>query len=195
MIWILDTSAWARREVPAVVQALGELMGDDEVEIVLSPPVLLELLRGPQGEAVAKENRRLQGSFRVLTTDEETFRLAAAAMEQMALESPEAHRLPVTDLVTSALAHQHDAGVLHFDGDYDAIAADSGLRFAVRRVCRPEDLTSAAHPVAADQRALKRQLFQLLHQRPVAEAESFLRQTVNELRRQVGADSWPDAGR
>ncbi len=164
-------------------------MVDEEVEIVLSPQVLLELLRGPQGEAVAEENRRLQSSFRVLTTDEETYRLAAAAMEQMALASPEAHRLPITDLVTSALAHQHDAGVLHCDGDYDAIAADGGLRFAVRRICEPEDLASAAHPIAADQRALKRQLFQLLHQRPVTDAETFLRQTVDELRRQVEADS------
>jgi len=152
VIWVLDTSAWARRDVPAVKHALGELAKDPEVEMVLSPVVLLELLRGPQGTAVSAERRRLEESFRVLTVDDETFRLAATAMERLAGVAAEAHRLPIADLVTSALAHQHRAGVLHFDSDYDAIAEHGGLRFETREVCRPQ--VNAALLDAARRRVL-----------------------------------------
>jgi len=190
MIWILDTSAWARRDVPAVRRALDEMMGDEGIEFVLSPAVLLELLRGPQGGAVAQEHRLLRESFRILAADAETFRLAAEAMEQMALVAPEAHRIPITDLVTAALAHQHGGGVLHFDGDYDTIAANSALHLETRLVCRAEDLSSTdEHPIAGAQRALKRELFQLLHHRSVADAEAFLRQAVDDLRRQIAASN------
>lgn len=186
MIWILDTSAWARRDVPAVKHVLGELAKDPEVELVLSPAVLLELLRGPQGAAVSTERRRLEESFRVLTVDDETFRLAATAMERLARVAAEAHRLPIADLVTSGLAHQHHAGVLHFDSDYDAIAKHGGLKFETREVCRPRDEESASgHPLAATQRARRKELAQLLHRLPVDAAEAFLDEAIERLRRSV----------
>jgi hypothetical protein len=39
------------------------------------------------------------------------------------------HRRPPTDFLISSLAHQHHLPVLHYDIDYEAIAADSGLSF------------------------------------------------------------------
>ena len=183
MLWLVDTSAWSRREVPAVKELLRQLVEDDGDELALSPAVLIELLRGPQWGEVAAERQRLEDAFPVLPVDDETVRIIADAMQALALTGAEAHRRPVTDLLTSALAHRHGAGILHFDRDYGAIAEHGGLDFTARRVCRPEDLErSGEHPVAGTQRALKKELHQLLHQLPVGEAEEWLRVAVERLR-------------
>ena len=87
----------------------------------------------------------------MLTVDDETFSLAATAMEQLARSSFEGHRLPIADLVTAALAHQHRAGVLHLDSDYPVIAEHGGLEFETREVCQPRDLEAVGgHPRAVD---------------------------------------------
>ena len=133
MRWIVDTSAWARRDDPAVKQQLHALLSAGG-ELVLSPAVLLELLRGPQGDQVAEERESLTTAMTTLAADAETFELAAGSMQRLALHAAEAHRLPVTDLVTAALAHQHDCGVAHVDGDYAQIAEHGGLTYQHRRL-------------------------------------------------------------
>ena len=178
MTWILDTSAFARRDVPAVAALLAELLEHDE--LALAPAVLLELLRGPQRSDVAAFRAELETSFRVLEAGPEVFALVASAMVELAATGPRAHRLPIADLHTAALAHLAGAGVLHLDGDYPAIAETTSLDFAHRAVCTHEDLGSATgpHPAAARQRELRAQLNQLLHAMPVVEAEAFLKDAV-----------------
>lgn len=180
VLWLIDTSAWARRDVTAVKEQLGELLSEDD-ELALSPPVLLELLRGPQGEEVARERALLTGMMITLPADEETFRLATWAMEHLAAHAPEGHRLPVTDLVTAALAHRHRCGVVHCDGDYEQIAEHGGLSFPHRKIEIP-DTPTGAHPDAGGQRALKKELGQLLHRMPASQAEVFLERVVGEAR-------------
>ncbi len=183
VLWLIDTSAWARRDVTEVRDQLDELLSEDG-ELALSPPVLLELLRGPQGEEVAREHARLTGMMVTLPADEETFRLAAEAMERLAAHAREGHRLPVTDLVTAALAHRHHCGVVHCDGDYEQIAEYGGLSFPHRKI-GISDSPTGAHPVARGQRALKKELGQLLHQMPAIQAEAFLERVVEEARAAV----------
>ncbi len=138
MRWIADTSAWSRRHHPEIGVQLDAIIGEkDTAEFVLSPTVLLELMRGPQGEQVAAERRVLTSGMAVLPVDGETFELAANAMQTLATVSPEAHRLPMPDLVTAALAHQRGCGIVHLDGDFEQISAHAGLRFEQRRLDVP----------------------------------------------------------
>lgn len=186
MRWIIDTSAWGRRDIPAVKSQLTDILAEeDDGEFVLSPIVLLELMRGPQGDAVAREHEILTSSMQTLPVDAQTFELAAAAMQRLASVTAEGHRLPVPDLVTAALAHQHGCGVVHLDDDFEQLAQHGGLRFEARRIELPEAGADggADHPQAGGQRALKRELWQLLHQKPIAEAQEILERIVQELRR------------
>ncbi|HWT92296.1 MAG TPA: hypothetical protein VN238_04820 [Solirubrobacteraceae bacterium] len=91
-------------------------------------------MRGPQGTAVAAERHDLEGSLQLVEADARTFALAGDAMERLAEHAAEAHRLPVPDLVTAALAHQHGCGVVHVEGHFDLLAAHGGLAFEVRRL-------------------------------------------------------------
>lgn len=182
MRWLVDTSAWARRALPGIAEQLDAILDEDpEAELVLSPAVLLELMRGPQGEAVAHERHELEGSLQVLEADARTFALAADAMERLAEHAPEAHRLPIPDLLTAALAHQHGCGVVHVDGDFALLAAESGLSFEARGLELPPDDGDAPNP-ALRQRALKRELAQLLHQMTISDAEAFLETAVEQAR-------------
>ena len=40
------------------------------------------------------------------------------------------HRIPPADLLLAALAERHQLGILHYDRDYDLIAARTDLLFA-----------------------------------------------------------------
>jgi len=185
--WIVDTSAWSRLNRPEVKEQLEELLAGDEDELVLSPAVELELMREPQGGAVAAKRRELEEAMEVLAADAETFSLAADAMERLADHHAEAHRRPIADLITAALAHQHDCGVVHLDGDFELLAEHSGLEFEVVRVQLYDDDEGggrAAHP-AAGQRALKTELAQLVHQLPIEEPEAFLEVVVAQARERV----------
>jgi predicted nucleic acid-binding protein len=178
--WVVDTSAWARRDNPAVRQQLNALL-DEGGELVLSPAVLLELLRGPQGQQVAEERESLTAAMTTLAADAQTFEIAAGAMERLALHAPEAHRLSVADLVTAALAHQHECGVAHVDGDYEQIAEHAGLTYKHRRLALNAE-GGEQHPMAGRQRALKKELAQLLHQLSTRDAEALLERVVQEAR-------------
>lgn len=184
MRWLVDTSAWARRGLPGIADQLAALLDEyDDAELVLSPAVLLELLRGPQGAAVATARRELEGSLPVLEADARTFALAADTMERLAAHAPQAHRLPVPDLITAALAHQHGCGVVHVDGDFDLLAAHAGLDFEARGLNLPS--AADAPTPATRQRELKRELAQLLHQMAIPDAEAFLERAVAQAREHV----------
>jgi predicted nucleic acid-binding protein len=185
--WLVDTSAWARRALPHVAEQLAAILDEDpDSEFVLSPAVLLELMRGPQGAEVGEARRELEGTMQVLAADGATFELAADAMERLAEIAAEAHRLPVSDLITAALAHQHGCGVVHLDGDFTLLAEQGGLAFEARGLELPapdgEAGSSAGPSPAVRQRTLKKELSQLLHQMSFADAEAFLEGAVEQAR-------------
>jgi predicted nucleic acid-binding protein len=180
--WLVDTSAWSRRRVPEVAAQLAALLDEaPDNELVLSGPVLLELLTEPQGADVAATETTLREAAEILAPDDETIRLAAQMMINLALAGADFHRRPVADLLTAALAHQHDCGLVHIDRDFELIAQHGGLAFTQRRLELPE-AGSATHP-AASQRALKRELHQLLHQLPVETAEAVLQRAIADTER------------
>lgn len=179
MRWLVDTSAWSRRRIPEVGAQLAALLDEaPDNELVLSGPVLLELLTELQGADVAATETTLREAAEVLAPDDETIRLAALMMSNLAQAGTDCHRRPIADLLTAALAHQHACGLVHIDHDFELIARHGGLELTQRRLELP-DAGGRPHP-AASQRALKREL----HQLPAETAEALLRRAIAEARQQ-----------
>ncbi|HET6508211.1 MAG TPA: PIN domain-containing protein [Baekduia sp.] len=188
MRWLVDTSAWSRRRIPEVAAQLAALLDEaPDNELALSGPVLLELLTEPQGANVATTETTLREAAEILAPDDETIRLAAQMMANLAQAGTDFHRRPIADLLTAALAHQHDCGLVHVDSDFELIAQHGGLAFTQRRLELPES-NGAPHP-ATSQRALKRELHQLLHQLPINTAETLLKQAIVDAQRHVADNS------
>jgi predicted nucleic acid-binding protein len=172
--WLLDTSAYTRRHIPAVKDALRRHVESGD-ELCFATPTLLELLRTPRGEAVAGERDALREAFEVVALSERTGELAADAMVSLAANTTDGHRLPVADLLTAALAAEGGLGVLHVDKHFDRLATAGGLGFPSAAVCSVDDLARVAQQSpAARQRELRRTLNGLLSRLPVERAEQLL---------------------
>ena len=59
--------------------------------------------------------------------DEEVERRAIAAQRELARAGH--HPLPPVDLMVAAVADRYELGVLHYDSDYDVLAAKTDLDF------------------------------------------------------------------
>jgi predicted nucleic acid-binding protein len=80
---------------------------------------------------------RLAGLPRV-TIDGEVERLALQAQRELAEVGH--HRLAPADVVIAACAHKAEAGVLHYDGDYDLLAEHTCLVFESEWLATPGTL-------------------------------------------------------
>jgi predicted nucleic acid-binding protein len=127
---LLDNSAWARLGDPA--------LGDDRVteladaleagRIATCLPFLLEAGYSARS---ARDHDELLAELLALPRfpiDEHVERRALDAQRQLARAGH--HRLPPVDLLVAALADRHELGVLHYDRDYDLLAAKTDLHFA-----------------------------------------------------------------
>ena len=123
---LIDSSAWSRWRKPAAGKRLTTAI--EAGEIVVCLPFLLEVgysARSGAGHAA------LMGDLALLPRVElgpEVERLALRAQSELAAIGH--HRLAPNDLVLAACAHHSGHGVLHYDRDYDVIAAHTSLEFA-----------------------------------------------------------------
>jgi predicted nucleic acid-binding protein len=123
---LIDSSAWSRWRKPAAGERLASAA--EAGEIVVCLPFLLEVgysARSGAGHAA------LMGDLALLPHVElgpEVERLALRAQSELAGIGH--HRLAPNDLVIAACAHHSGHGVLHYDRDYDVIAAHTSLEFA-----------------------------------------------------------------
>lgn len=130
---LVDNSVYARASHPAVAPIWAEALRHNLV--VSSPPLVLEAVVSARDASEAAELlEELTLGVRCLAVTEETWRLAYGAQQRMATVGAHHHRRPPTDFLIGALAHQHQLPVLHYDIDYEVIAADSGLSFKQRWV-------------------------------------------------------------
>ncbi len=123
---LIDNSAWARRHHPLVRERLAGLIESGDVSVCL--PFLLEAGYSARSEA---DHAQLHADLSLLPRaeiDREVEALALAAQGRLAQIGH--HRLAPNDLVIAACAHRIEAGVLHYDRDYDLIAEHTELRFA-----------------------------------------------------------------
>lgn len=125
-LYLIDTSAWARMNQPAVNKRLVTILAEGAAATCL--PLDLEDGRSARNFRDAMSIRALRAQ--VMTGLPITAGVAARSRDlQLALTQRGYHRAasPV-DLVTAAVAAEYGAVVLHYDRDYDLIADVGGPR-------------------------------------------------------------------
>ncbi len=137
---LLDNSAWSR-----VVQGALDQKRDAQIaawieqrELATCLPFLLEAgysARSASDHQAIMADLDLLPCIRVTPAIEER---ALAAQSELA--SVGRHRLTPIDIVIAACAHEADAGVLHYDGDYDILAERTSLDFQSEWVAPPGTL-------------------------------------------------------
>ena len=127
--WVLDKSAAVRATDPAVETALAEIAGT----LYICPVGELEQLYSARSARDYDELRSgLEASFKVVDAPADIFSRALTLQRDLAHHHGMWHRTPIPDLLIAETALHHSLGVVHFDGDYDRIAAVRPLD--VRRV-------------------------------------------------------------
>ena len=127
---LLDNSAWARLGDPALgTDRVTELA--DALEAGRIATCLPFLLEAGYSARSARDHDELLAELLALprfSIDGHVERRALDAQRQLARAGH--HRLPPVDLLVAALADRHELGVLHYDRDYDLLAAKTDLDFA-----------------------------------------------------------------
>jgi predicted nucleic acid-binding protein len=126
---LLDNSAWARILNGALPFARAETVAGwmEQRQLAICLPFLLEA--GYSARSAA-DHQTLMAELELLPhihITVETEKRALQAHRELAAAAH--HRLPPADIMIAACAHQAGGGVLHYDRDYDVIAARTGLEF------------------------------------------------------------------
>ncbi len=121
-LWLADKSALARLDRQPVADRLGPLLLDGLV--ATSPIIDLEVLYSARSlsdyESLLAQRRALP-SYPI--TQETTDR---AIEVQYLLAQRGQHRVPLPDLLIAAVAEVNNLTVIHYDADYERIAAVTG---------------------------------------------------------------------
>jgi hypothetical protein len=123
VIELFDTSALilAARD-PTVGRILAEAVAADEVAV--SEPILLEYLNGARNlEEYGRFDRGLRAARIVRTMAEDWDRALEVHRALAASGSGHQRSVRLVDLIVAAAAERHGLPVVHYDEDYDRIAA------------------------------------------------------------------------
>lgn len=117
--YLADTSVLARLQEPKVADRVGPLLVDGF--IATCPMIDLEVLYSARSlgdyDAILEERQSLPSCpITEVVTDR-----ALEVQHQLAARGQ--HRLPLPDLIIAAVAETNELTVLHYDRDYDIIAA------------------------------------------------------------------------
>ena len=137
---LLDNSAWSRLLSGTVPEDRTAMVVErmSEGELTTCLPFLLE---ASYSARTAADMRKVRARLDVLphvAADSEVERLALIAQAQLADVGH--HRLSPIDIMIAACAHRAGGGVLHYDRDYDLIAAHTRLSFESVWVADPGTL-------------------------------------------------------
>jgi len=129
-VLLLDNSAWSRVVAGGLPDDRAEAVASwlEQRQLAICLPFLLEAGYSARASADYQE---MMDEFDLLFPRVEI----AAAIEGRALLAQRElaarghHRLAPIDVMIAACAHEVGAGVLHYDRDYDLIAAHTSLRF------------------------------------------------------------------
>lgn len=126
---LLDNSAWARLDQPAVAQARAEEIAGwlEDGRIATCLPFLLEAGYSARN---ARDHIELFTELTALPNVHIDARVETTVLDvQRQLAMVGHHRLPPVDLIIAALADTHDLGILHYDNDYEIVLDKTDLRF------------------------------------------------------------------
>ncbi len=137
---LLDNSAWVRLLGGAVPKDRAKTIADwmEWSEIAVCLPFLLEA--GYSARSAA-DRIALMARFDELprvAIDGEIELVALQAQRELAEIGH--HRLAPMDVMIAACAHRAEAGVLHYDGDYDILAEHTSLVFESEWLAPPGTL-------------------------------------------------------
>lgn len=120
--YLADKSALTRASQAAVAERLGPLLTRDLVATcaVVDLEVLYSARSARDYDAIRAERR----SFQEAPITPEVMALAIDLQQELARRGQ--HRLPIPDLMISAAAKVAGLTVLHYDDDFDRIAAAGG---------------------------------------------------------------------
>jgi predicted nucleic acid-binding protein len=129
-VLLLDNSAWTRLVQKGVVpddraKTIAEWMDRRETAVCL--PFLLEAGYSARSAADRKALMDRFDELPRIAIDGEVERMALLAQRELAEIGH--HRLAPIDVMIAACADRAEAGVLHYDGDYDILAAHTSLTF------------------------------------------------------------------
>lgn len=127
---LLDNSAWARLDQPAVADARTEEIAAwlEDGRVATCLPFLLEAGYSARS---ARDHDELLSELLALPTVHVDDRVESRALDaQRQLARAGHHRLPPVDLIVAALADTYGLGVLHYDSDYEIVLEKTDLRFA-----------------------------------------------------------------
>lgn len=118
--YLIDTSAAARMHHPAVAERLTEII---ELGLVATNPVLdAEALHSARSSAEYEQLRHdRQLAYEYLPINDEHWQTALEAQRALAHRQHRAVGIP--DLLTAAVAAEHQVVVIHYDADFDTAAA------------------------------------------------------------------------
>lgn len=130
--YLIDKSAFARWAKPAVREAIRPL--HNAGLLALCGAVEVELLHSVRSKAEALQVREELTGFDWLPTPDEVWDRVLDVQQQL-IEAGNWRAVSLPDLVMAATAERHGAIVLHYDGDFDMIAAVTGqtMRWIVPR--------------------------------------------------------------
>ncbi len=121
--YLVDKSAWERFRQPVVKAALLPLL--DRGLLATCAVVDLEILYSTRNATDHARVRAVRQGFEWLPITDE---IGIRAVEIQALLAEKGHHraASVPDLLIAATAERHGVAVLHYDGDFDTIAAVTG---------------------------------------------------------------------
>jgi predicted nucleic acid-binding protein len=139
-VLLLDNSAWARLIRAGVPRDRGRTIAEwmDRDEIAVCLPFLLEAGYSARSAVDRTALMARLGQLPRIAIDSEVERLALQAQRELAEVGH--HRLAPMDVMIAACAHRAEAGVLHYDGDYDILATQTSLDFASEWLAPPGSL-------------------------------------------------------
>jgi predicted nucleic acid-binding protein len=139
-VLLLDNSAWSRLLQGVVPEDRAKAIGDwmEQREVAVCLPFLLEA--GYSAQSAFKYRSMVVKFDRLprIAINGEIERMALQAQRELAEIGH--HRLAPMDVMIAACAHRAEAGVLHYDGDYDLLAGHTSLVFESEWLAAPGTL-------------------------------------------------------
>jgi predicted nucleic acid-binding protein len=121
--YLIDKSAFARYGKPAVRAVIEPL--HHAGLLAICGAVELEILYSATSKRDAEEIRDELRGFDWLPTPDDVWD-RAAEVQALLIDTGNWRALSIVDLVIAGVAERHRATVLHYDGDFDMIAAVTG---------------------------------------------------------------------
>ncbi len=137
---LLDNSAWSRLLQGIVPGDRAKTIGDwmEQQEMAVCLPFLLEAGYSAQSAPRYRSMMAQLAKLPRIAIDGKVEHLALQAQRELADVGH--HRLAPIDVMIAACAHRSEAGVLHYDGDYDLLARHTSMQFESEWLAPPGTL-------------------------------------------------------